>query len=428
MQVKTNQDNPTKVTLTITADEKDLNLAKQAALKELAGNTKVSGFRDGKAPLSVIEKNVDDQTLQSEVLDEAINTLYVKAVTKAELRPIGNPQVTLKKFVPFTQLEFDATTEVIGKISLPNYKTISKKPAKVEVTADDVKKVLEDLRTKSAEKSEVKRPAKNGDEAVIDFEGKDEKKQPIKGAEGKDYPLQLGSNSFIPGFEDNLIGLKAGEEKTFTLKFPKDYGVKALASKNVEFKVKVNKVQELKLPKLDDEFAKKIGSFENLAALKKDIKTQLLQEKQQQANNAFENELVGEIVSKSKVELPQSLVDEQQERLKTEIKQNIMYRGQTWKEMLEFEGLTEEEFDKKKIEPEAKQRVKTGLVLSEISQIEKIDVTPEELELRMQLLKGQYTDPAMQAELEKPEARNDIASRMITEKTLQYLVKEATKK
>lgn len=238
----------------------------------------------------------------------------------------------------------------------------------------------------------------------------------------------LGSNTFIPGFEDNLIGLKSGESKTFKLTFPKDYGVKALANKKVEFSVEVKGVKELTKPKLDDEFVKTIGSFSDVASLKKDIKTQLLQEKQSQANNAFENQIVNEIVDKTKVELPKLLVDEQVERLKTEIKQNLMYRGQTWQEMLEFEGLSEEDYIKQKLIPEAQQRVKTGLVLSEIADQEKIVVTPEELETRMQLLKGQYTDPSMQAELSKPEARQEIGSRLMTEKTLNRLVELVTKR
>lgn len=428
MHVKSDNQSPTKLTLTITADDKDLKVIKDEALQALAKDVKVSGFRSGKAPLSVIEKNIDDQTLQSKVVDEAINRLYIKAAQKSDIRPVGQPQVTLKKFVPYTELEFDVETEVIGDVKLPNYKTIKKTQEKVSVSADEVKKVIDDLLTKSSKKEDVSRGAKQGDEVTIDFLGKDEKGKEIKGAEGKDYPLMLGSNTFIPGFEDNLIGLKSGESKTFKLTFPKDYGVKALANKKVEFSVEVKGVKELTKPKLDDEFVKTIGSFSDVASLKKDIKTQLLQEKQSQANNAFENQIVNEIVDKTKVELPKLLVDEQVERLKTEIKQNLMYRGQTWQEMLEFEGLSEEDYIKQKLIPEAQQRVKTGLVLSEIADQEKIVVTPEELETRMQLLKGQYTDPSMQAELSKPEARQEIGSRLMTEKTLNRLVELVTKR
>ncbi|MCA9342543.1 trigger factor [Candidatus Saccharibacteria bacterium] len=426
MHITTKQNNPTKITLTIVADSKDLSVVKDAVLKELANTTKVSGFREGKAPLSVVEKNVDDQVLQSKVVDKAVNKLYVNAVRKSDIRPVGAPQVTLKKFVPYTELEFDAATEVIGKIDLPNYKSIKKKQEKPTVTADDVKKVLEDLQAKGAEKVDVKRAAKNGNQVTIDFSGKDEKGNAISGADGKDYPLTLGSNTFIPGFEENIVGLKAGEDKVFDISFPKDYGVKALANKKAKFTVIVKNVQELKKAKLDDEFAKKIGSFENLAALKKDIKTQLQQEKETQATRALENSIVNEIVDKSKVDLPESLIDEQLGRLKTEVKQNLVYKDQTWQEMLELEGMTEEEFDKAKLKPEAEQRVKTGLVLSEISHNEKIDVTPEEVDMRMQLLKGQYTDPAMKAELDKPETKQDIASRMITEKTLEHILSIAT--
>lgn len=199
MHIKSDNQSPTKLTLTITADDKDLKVIKDEALQALAKEVKVSGFRSGKAPLSVIEKNIDDQTLQSKVVDEAINRFYIKAAQKSDIRPVGQPQVTLKKFVPFTELEFDVDTEVIGDIKLPNYKSIKKTQEKVTVSADEVKKVIDDLLTKSSKKEDVSRTAKSGDQLIINFLGKDEKRQEIKGAEGKDYPLLLGSNSFIPG-------------------------------------------------------------------------------------------------------------------------------------------------------------------------------------------------------------------------------------
>lgn len=427
MQISRKDESKTNITLTIVAEAEELTKLKNHTLEHFRTKLKLSGFRTGKAPLSVVEKNVDPQTLQTEFLDEAINSLYRRTIESQNIRPTGNPQVSIKKFVPFTVLEFDAAVEVVGPIKLGDYKKIKKTKGKVSVSAKDVERVLEDLAKRAAERKDVKRAAKKGDEVVLDFSGKDQKGQPIKGADGKDYPLVLGSNSFIPGFEDNLIGLNPDESKDFTLTFPKDYGVKALANKKVTFAVTIKKVNEILEAKLDDKFASKVGPFKTLQELKDDIKKQLLVEKQQQANRALENEIIQELVSKSDLELPESLVTEQIERLKNEVRQNLVYRGQTWQEMLDAEGLSEEEFTKKQLRPEAEQRVKTGLLLAEVSIAEKLEINPEELDVRMDALRAQYTDPTMQAELAKPEAKRDIASRMLTEKTVERLVSIATK-
>jgi len=239
--------------------------------------------------------------------------------------------------------------------------------------------------------------------------------------------LLLGSNTFIPGFETNLIGMKPAEEKTFTLTFPKDYGVKTLQNRKVDFTVTIKKVQEMVEPKIDDEFAAKVGPFKNVEEMKADIKKQLQTEKDYQGDREYTDELLTKIKKESKAAIPDSLIDEQLERLLGDHKQNAMYRGTTWQEFLEGEGKTEEEY-KKTLRPDAELRVKAGLVLGEIAEKEGIEVTPEELEVRMQILKSQYPDEKMQAELDKPEARREIASRMVSEKTVDKLVGYATAK
>ncbi len=427
MQVKTTQLKPTVTQIFFNANEVDLAPFKEAAIKKLGSEVKLQGFRPGKAPVAMIEKAIDPAALQTEVMEEAVNHFYAELVKQQNLRPVAHPKVNIKKFVPFTTLEVSLDVEVIGKIVLPDYKKIKLAKTKPTVTAADINEVMETLKDRAAEKEDVDRPAKNGDQTIIDFKGTDAKGVPINGGEGKDYPLTLGSDAFIPGFEENLIGLKAGQDKTFKLNFPKDYGVKALAGKAVTFAVTVNKVQAVKPIKVDDAFAAQVGPFKTLKELKDDIKTQLLAERQQTADRDYQNQLLEKITEKSKVEVPEALVDEQLEVAEREERQNLMYRGQTWEEHLKEEGLSEEEH-RKKNRPQAETRVKAGLVLSEISEQEKLDVTPEELDLRIQLLKGQYQDAAMQAELDKPENRRDIAMRILSEKTIDKLVGYATKK
>lgn len=426
MQITTTQPKDTEAIMTVSAAADELMPIKEIVLKRLQPRLNLAGFRKGKAPLPLVEKNLDQAMLQTEFLEEAVSTLYAQAVRQEKLRPVDRPEIQINKFVPFTDLEFKATLPVVSNIKLPDYKKMKKEKPSVKITAKDVDQVLGSLQKQLAEKKDVNRPAKDGDQVWIDFAGVDAKGEPIKGADGKDYPLALGSNTFIPGFEENLTGLKPGDEKTFELTFPKDYGMKALANKKVTFTVNVTKVQEVIEPKLDDEFAKKVGPFESIKQLKEDIKKQLQHEKQHEADRKFESELISEIGEKTKVSVPQVLVDEQIEALIRELRQNLSYRGQTWQEYLESEGKTEEEYRKDVLAPQAEKRVKASLALAEIAEKENIDVSVEELEIRIQILKNQYQDDSMRAELDKPENRRDIASRLLTEKTVAKITSYVT--
>lgn len=426
MQIKITHNSDTNVTLAIQADHETLSKIKTSTLKTLnTSSLKIPGFRAGKAPLEIVEKHIDQQILQKEFIDTVLNYYYTQAVTKEKLRVVGQPTVNLKKFVPFTTFEFDVTVDVLGDVSLPDYTKIKKPKTLAKITASQVNEVVESLQKRLAEKKEIKRPAKNGDEVVIDFSGVDSKNKAINGADGKDYPLTLGSNSFIPGFEEQVVDLKPTESKTFTIPFPKDYGVATLQGKKVTFTVTVKKVNELTLPKADDDFASKAGPFSTLTDLKSDIKKQLSIEKQNELDRTYETELLRDIASKSKVAIPESVIDDQVLRAEQDERQNLVYRGQTWQEHLDAEGVTEEEH-RKRNRKDAEEQVKIGVILGAIGDKENITVTPEELEIRFQLLKGQYTDPAMHAELDKPESRQDIAARLRSEKIIAKLTSYAT--
>lgn len=426
MQVVKSQLTPTTTKLVITVTQEECDAIKQIVLRQMAKTIKLPGFRPGKAPLNLVEKNVDQSQLQNEFLQTALNQFYGDALDQERVRPVAQPEVSVTKFVPFSTLEFSAEVEAIGTIKLPDYKKIKLVKPAVKVTADDVTAVLDDLKVRAADKEDVNRAAKDGDQVVIDFAGVDSKtKQPIEGADGKEYPLVLGSNTFIPGFEPNLVGMKPGETKEFEITFPKDYGVEALQGRKVTFTVTVQKVQAVKEPKLDDAFAAKVGPFKTMTELKDDIKRQLTAEKEQQRDAEYQNELLQKIAAKAEVTVPKSLVDEEIERQERQERQNLAYRGQTWQEHLKEEGLSEEQHRENNRLP-AENNVKAGLVLSEIANSEGITVSPDELAMRIQLLKGQYNDPQMQAELDKPENRRDIMSRILTEKTIAKLTSYAT--
>ncbi len=425
MQVTKFSKTPTAVQLTIEANINDLLPIKNHVLGHFTKSVKVPGFRAGKAPIAMVEKHVDQQRFLDDFLEHALNELYRQAVESENLRPVASPKVELKKFVPYTQLLFEAELEVIGDIKLADYKKIklAKKPVTVE--AKDINQVIDSLLERSAEREEVKRPAKLKDEVIIDFSGKDKDGKPLANTDGKDYALVLGSKSFIPGFEEQLVGLKTGDSKDFDITFPADYGVEEMRSKKVTFSVKVSKVNGIKLPKADDGFAKKTGPFKTLAELKADVKKQLLTEKQNQANREYENELIKKIVDKSVLEVPESLVTNQVERMEEEERRNLVYRGQTWQEHLDAEGVTEEEH-RKRLLPDAETRVKAGLILSEIADKEKLTVEPEELKIQLDAYKSQYTDPAMQSELDKPENQQEVAAQLLTAKTINKLVDYAS--
>jgi trigger factor len=428
VSVKQERLSPTSAKLTISAEQELMASVKNEVLKRLGKQTKVPGFREGKAPVGLVEKQVSSSLLQTEFLDEAINRLYSEALEIENIRPVNQPKISVQKFVPFTTLEFIAEVEAIGKVTLPDYTKIKLAKKKISLSEKDVDDVIHNLQLRVADKSDVTRPSQIGDQVMIDFTGKDAKTDDaIKGADGKDFPLILGSNSFIPGFETNLEGLKSGAKKTFTLKFPKDYGVSALQNREVVFAVTINKVQAVVEPKIDAEFATKIGPFKTVEELRDDIKKQLSVEKQTELDRLFENELLEKIAATAHVDIPDSLINEEVERTEQQIRQNLAYRGQTWQEYLDEMGQTEADYRASLRQP-SELRVKVGLVLTEVADREQITVTPEEFDMQLRLLKGQYQDPAMQAELDKPENKRTILSRMLSEKTIAKLSQYATSK
>ena len=419
MQIHLETTGPTNLKLQITADQALLDAIKTVAISRLGRNLKLQGFRPGKAPLHLIEKQLDRQLLQSEFLETAVNRLYVDAVQDKKLRPVAQPKVDIMKFVPFSTLEVSYELEVLGTITLPDLSKLKLAKPAVVVSDKDVNEVVANLRSRAATKEDVDRAAKDGDQTIINFSGVDTKtKEPIAGATGNDYPLLLGSSSFIPGFEPELIGLKAGDSKDFNITFPADYSAVELQKRKVTFSVTVTKVQAVTEPELDDAFAATVGPFTKLTELKADIHKQLEQERTSQAERAYENQLLELIAGKTKVVIPDVLIEEEMERIEAEEKRDVVYRGQTWQQHLDAEKLTEDQHREKQ-RPAAELRVKAGLVLGEIADQEKIIVEPAELELQIQMLKEQYSDPKMQVELDKPENRRDILSRILSQKSLE---------
>lgn len=416
----------TKVELTISLGEKELSDAEQVALIKLAKDVKVPGFRKGKVPANVAAKHVQPEALLQQTMDDALSKAVAEAYMAENIQVLERPEVEVTKFVPKQEMEFTATATILPKVTLGDYKKLKVAEEKVTVSADEVNEVLERMRSGLSEKTSVERAAKKGDEVSIDFVGKKDGVA-FDGGTAKDYALELGSNSFIPGFEEGIVGLKAGDKKDLELEFPKDYHVDDLAGAKVVFETTVNTVHEKQLPKLDDEFAKKAGADEKISTIKElkdDVKKRLAEQKEREVGEKRKDALVQALIEKSDVPAPQLLIDDQARSIEQDMQQNTMYRGITLEQYIKAQGFKDEdEWKKKEVIPAAEKRVKAGLVLAELSKALKIEATSEELAEHLNMYRTQYANnPEAVKQFENPEVQRDIANRLLTEKTVEKLV------
>lgn len=408
--------------LTLTLDAGDLSRIETEALAQLAPKTKVKGFRTGKAPLAAVKQALNPNALLDQTIELAINRFTNQVLQAEKIIPLDQPHISITKFVPDQSLEFKVTAEVLPQVQIPNYKKLKTKKASVKVDPKEVNDTLERVRKSFAKETEVKRAAKLGDKVVIDFEGF---KNGVAFAGGKasDFHLELGSKQFIPGFEEGLVGKKAGQTCELKLSFPKDYHASDLKGQAVLFKVKIKKVLSLKLPELNDQLAKQTNMFASLAELTKDIEANLLEQRKQQAEQDFRNQLVDELASKTKTTIPETLKQDQVAALERETMQNLQYRGQNLDQYLETKQKTRQEWVKEDLEPIAEQRVRAGLALAELTKEFKIQVSEQELSEKIEQLKSQYVNnPDIIKQLSSPEAKRDLHHNLLTNKTIDRLV------
>ena len=413
----------TNVCLTITLGADELNAAEQVALTKMARDLKVPGFRKGKVPVSVAAKHVNPMALQEQVLDNALSKAVAEAFMNEKLQALERPSVEVKKFVPNQEVEFTAEATVVPPVKLGDYKKLKAKPQTVKVEAKDVDEIIERMQQNFVDKIEVKRTAREGDEAIIDFVGKKDGVA-FDGGSAKDFALKLGGGQFIPGFEEGVVRHKAGETFDLELEFSKDYHAENLAGAKVVFSVTLHKVNELKLPELNDEFAAKCGPFTDIKELKADIKREITAQKEREAKEKLKDELVAELADSSKVALPELLIDDQLRSIEQDLMQNLSYRGLTTDSYLKAQGFKDKaDWQKKEARPAAEKRVKAGLVLAELSKELGVEVSREELDAQISTFKQQYgKDAKLAARFDDPNVHRDIANRMITDKTIDKLV------
>ena len=420
MKTSVNQLSDTKIAVTITVDEQALADAEQVALTKLARTVKAPGFRKGKVPMSVAAKYVDPNTLAQQTLDDALSKAVSQVFTEQKIQALDRPEVDVKKFVPGKELEFVAEVEILPQITLGDYKKLGVKKSVGKVDDTDVEDVIERMRTGFAERKSVDRAAKDGDETVIDFTGK-RNDVAFDGGSAKDYTLTLGSNQFIPGFEEAVVGHKAGEDFDVPLTFPEDYHAVTLAGAHVVFSVSLKEVKEVVLPEVNDEFAAKAGPFTSVTELKKDIKRELGEAKEREALDKLKDELIAKLIEVSKVPVPEILVADQRKSIEQDMTQNLMYQGLTLDNYLGSKKVTYEEWLDTEVKTAAENRVKAGLVLAELSKVEKVSATDEELAEKIKQYQEQYGNRSGQ-DFTTPEVQRDIANRLLTDKTIEHLV------
>ena len=422
MKIKLKNISDVKVELTISLGAEELKAAEQVALTKLAKEVKIEGFRKGKAPLEMVAAQVDPNLLNQETLENALSKSVAEAFLKEKVQAINRPEVDVKKFIPGTELEFTATTEIMPKVELGDYKKLGVKKEAVKVSKKEVKETIDRILKNFAEKKKVEREAKNGDEVIIDFLGKKDGVA-FDGGKAEKFPLELGSKSFIPGFEEGLIGRKAGDELSLDLEFPKDYHAKDLAGAKVVFEVKIHEVRENIEPEINEEFLSKLGDFKTKEEFEKQIEEDLKTQKQAEADEKFKDELVKKLAEVSKVPVPEILLEDQKHSIEMDMQQNLMYSGLSLEDYLERMGKTREEWLEKDVKEAAEMRVKSGLALAELSKVEKVKSDTKELDARITQLKEQYgNSKEVQKQLSSDDVRRNLANQILTEKTIDLLV------
>ena len=422
MKTKVKKLSDSRVEITVTLDAKDLKPAHEKALDKLAKEIKVEGFRKGKVPTEVAAKFIPENDLNAETIDIAVRTTVIEAFKQAEKSPLVLPSVNVLKYVPGEMAEYTATADIIPDIKLADHKKLGVKRETAKVTAKDINEVLENLANSFAEKKTVKRAAKLTDEVVIDFVGKKDGVA-FPGGTAKDYKLILGSKSFIPGFEDGIVGHEPGDKFDLKLTFPKDYGVAELAGAKTVFEVLLKQINEIKPAKLDDELAAKCGPFKTLAELKKDIEKNLTSQNEHKSEEKFKDDLIAALVKKSKIPTPEILIDDQVRFIKDDMSRNAAAQGLSFEDFLKMNGETEESWEEKAREV-AKDRVKASLALQTLAVEQKITVSDDVVAAKLNELKDVYKkSPEALKSLKDPNVKMDIKNRMIIEATLDYLVK-----
>lgn len=415
------------VQLTIQVEAADFEAAVQKAYLKNRGRISVPGFRKGKAPRKIIEGMYGSGVFYEDAINDVYPGAYEAAVKEQGLEDMGHPVMDIVE-VGKDGLTFTALVSVRPEVKLGQYKGLTAPKTYNEVTDADIENELEPYIKRATRLVSVERPISMGDTAVIDFEGFDDGK-PFEGGKGTDYSLEIGSGSFVPGFEDQLIGLSVGDEKDLDITFPEDY-VKDLAGKAVVFKVKVKEVKESQMPEVDDEFAKDVSEFETLADFKKDLGEKLKQRREAQADSAFESAVLEQLIDNMEAEIPDGMVETQLDKVMDEYAMRMQSQGMSMNDYLKMMGMTPEMM-RASAKPSALRQVKLELALGAVAEAENLEVSDEDCDKEIAKLAEQYnlTEDQVKAAISMDMLKHDLRLQKANDFVVaQAVVGEAPKK
>lgn len=428
MDVSVKKLSASRVELSVSLPWNEWKKELEHAAEHVAQETKIPGFRPGKAPRNVIEKRFGKGAVLAEAAEHAVSHSYGEALRKEKIEALGHPEITLGKLAEGESLSYTAVTAVMPEVKLKDWKGAVKKVnarfVKTEeaVTDEEVEAEMNRLALMRAKLITVAREAKKGDNVLIDFTVTKDGVV-IEGGKSENHPLVLGENVFIPGFEDELLGMKEGEEKTFTLTFPAEYHAKHLAGQPAEFSVKVRVVQEREAPVLDDAFAKSLGHFDSLEQVKKNIQEGMTEEKKMKRREESRSAILDALSEQTTIDFPAILVEEELSRMIREFESQVARMGTSLAEYLERTQKTEAVL-RTEWEPQAKKRLLAQFALETIADDQSIDVESAEIEVEMNKALQYYRnvkDAEKRMDMER--LYTAVRGQLRNEKTFEYLEK-----
>lgn len=416
-------ENKNEVKLEFTIEAKKFDEAIMKVYQKSARYFNIPGFRKGKAPFNIVERMYGDEIFYEDAFNELVPSIYEKEIEDNKIEAVSKPEINIVKMKKGEDLVFTALVQTKPEVKLGKYKGIELKKVEYPVTDEDVEHELAHVQEHNARIITVEdRPVQDKDIAVIDFQGFVDGKA-FEGGKAEKHELEIGSKTFIPGFEDQVIGMKVGEEKDINVKFPEDYFSKDLAGKDATFKVKLHEIKEKQLPALDDEFAKDVSEFDTL----KDYKTSIKEKKQAQnddkAKHETENLAIEAVSNETKIDIPSGMIETEIDAMIRDLEQQLSYQGINLDQYLKIMNKTRKEVEENYKE-QAEKNVKSRLILEAIIKEEKIESTDEEINAKIKEMATNYG--RKEEELSKNEALKEyIANTIKTEKAIELIIKNA---
>ena len=416
-------ENANEVKLEITVEAEKFENAMKKVYFQNAKYINIPGFRKGKAPMNIVEKYYGAQIFYEDAFNDVATEAYGEALEQNNIDAVSKPSVDIVQMEKGKDVIFTAVVQVKPEVKLGKYKGIEIKKIEYPVEEKDIDNEIKQMQEKNSRLVTVEdRALENGDTATIDFEGFVDGVA-FEGGKAEGHELEIGSGAFIPGFEDQIIGMKIDEEKEINVKFPEEYFSKDLAGKDAKFRVKLHEIKKKELPELDDEFAKDVSEFDTLKELKESIKEKLEKSNEQKAKYDTEEAAIKAVCEKAKVDIPSGMVEMEVEHMLQDITQRLSYQGLKMEQYLKMIGKTEEEV-KKEYEPQAIEAIKSRLTLEAIRKEEKIEASEEEIQAKLEEMAKNYGKKVEEIS-NNDNLKDYIKEGIESEKAIDFIVKNA---